>query len=56
MTADRGVHPEVADDLVQDMTEIPTSMYACVCGKRAAKIRARRALAAAAATEELGVA
>ena len=39
---------EVDDDLVRDMTEILTSMYARLYGKRATQNRARRALAAAA--------
>lgn len=39
---------EVDDDLVRDMTEILTSMWARLYGKRAAQNRARRALAAAA--------
>jgi len=43
---------EVDEDLVRDMTEIPTSMCARLCGKRAAENRAKRALAAAAATED----
>jgi predicted site-specific integrase-resolvase len=47
---------EVDDDLVRDMTEILTSMCARLYGKRAALNRARRALAAAAATEERGAA
>ena len=42
---------EVDDDLVRDMTEILTSMWARLYGKRAAQNRARRALAAA-ATED----
>jgi predicted site-specific integrase-resolvase len=47
---------EIDDDLVRDMTEILTSMCARRYGKRAAQDRARRALAAATATEERGVA
>ncbi|HKH52268.1 MAG TPA: IS607 family transposase [Mycobacterium sp.] len=47
---------EVDDDLVRDMTEILTSMCARLYGKRAAGNRAKRALAAAAATEERGAA
>jgi predicted site-specific integrase-resolvase len=39
---------EVDDDLVRDMTEILTSMYARLYGKRAAQNRARRVLAATA--------
>ena len=39
---------EVDDDLVRDMTEILTSMYARLFGMRATQTRARRALAAAA--------
>ena len=42
---------EVDDDLVRDMTEILTSMCARLYGKRAARNRAQRALAAA-ATED----
>jgi predicted site-specific integrase-resolvase len=38
---------EVDDDLVRDMTEILTSMCTRLYGKRAAKNRAKRALAAA---------
>ena len=45
------VSAEVDDDLVRDMTEILTSMWARVHGKRAAANRARRA-ADAATTEE----
>jgi predicted site-specific integrase-resolvase len=45
---------EVDDDVVRDMTEIPTWMCARVYGKRAARNRAKRALAAAAATGERG--
>jgi predicted site-specific integrase-resolvase len=45
---------EVDDDLVRDMTEILTSMCAGLYGKRASENRAKRALAAAAATEERG--
>jgi predicted site-specific integrase-resolvase len=37
----------VDDDLVRDMTEILNSMWARLCGKRAAANRARRAAAAA---------
>lgn len=40
---------EVDDDLVRDMTEILTSMWARLYGKRAAANRARRAVDAAAA-------
>jgi predicted site-specific integrase-resolvase len=47
---------EVDDDLVQDMTEILTSMCARLYGKRAAGKRAQRPLAAATATEERGAA
>lgn len=47
---------KVDDDLVRDMTEIMTSMCARLYGKRAAGNRAKRALAAAAATEERGAA
>jgi predicted site-specific integrase-resolvase len=47
---------EVDDDLVRDMTEILTSMCARLYGKRAAENRAKRALAAAAATGERGAA
>ena len=47
---------EVDDDLVRDMTEILTSMWARLYGKRAAEDRAKRALAAAAATGERGAA
>jgi predicted site-specific integrase-resolvase len=43
---------EVDDDLVRDMTEILTSMCACLYGKRAAANCAQRALAAA-ATEDV---
>ena len=39
---------EVDDDLVRDMTEIPTSMCARLYGKRAAHNRGQRAVAAAA--------
>ncbi len=46
----------VDDDLVRDVTEILTSMWARVYGKRAAEDRAKRALAAAAATGERGAA
>ncbi|MGH3634451.1 IS607 family transposase [Mycobacterium sp.] len=42
---------EVDDDLVADMTEILTSMCARLYGKRAAQNRAKRALAAAAASD-----
>jgi len=38
---------EVEDDLVQDMTEVLTSMCARLHGKRSAARRAERALAAA---------
>jgi len=38
---------EVDDDLVRDMSEILTSMCARLDGKRAAAIRAKRAIAAA---------
>lgn len=37
---------EVDDDLVRDMTEIPTSFCARLYGKRAAAKRAARAVAA----------
>lgn len=47
---------EVDDDLVRDMTEVLTSMCARLYGKRAAGNRAKRALAAAAATEKRGAA
>lgn len=47
---------DVDDDLVRDMTEILTSMCARLYGKRAGGNRAKRALAAAAATEERGAA
>ena len=47
---------DVDDDLVRDMTEILTSMWARLYGKRAGKNRAKRALAAAAAAEERGAA
>ncbi|MGB0878215.1 MAG: IS607 family transposase [Mycobacterium sp.] len=47
---------EVDDDLVRDVTEILTSMCARLYGKRAAANRAKRALAAAAVTEERGAA
>jgi predicted site-specific integrase-resolvase len=47
---------EVDDDLVRDTTEILTSMCARLYGKRAAQNRVKRALAAAAATDERGVA
>jgi predicted site-specific integrase-resolvase len=47
---------EVDDDLLRDMTEILTSMCARLYGKRAAGNRAKRALAAAAATEDRGAA
>jgi predicted site-specific integrase-resolvase len=43
---------EVDDDLVRDMTEILTPMCARLYGKRAAENRAKRALAAAAASED----
>lgn len=43
---------EVDDDVVRDMTEILTSMWARLYGKRAAENRAKRVLAAAAATED----
>lgn len=43
---------EVDDDLVRDMTEIGTSMCARLYGKRAACNRARRALTAAAASDD----
>ena len=43
---------EVDDDLVRDMTEILTSMCATLYGKRAASNRARRALTAAAASDD----
>ena len=42
---------EVDDDLVRDMTEILTSMWARLYGKRAAQNRAKRALAAAASDD-----
>jgi predicted site-specific integrase-resolvase len=42
---------EVDDDLVRDMTEIRTSMCARLYGKRAARNRAKRALAAAASAD-----
>ena len=42
---------EVGDDLVRDMTEISTSMCARLYGKRAARNRAERAVAAAAAAD-----
>lgn len=42
---------EVDDDLVRDMTEILTSMCARLYGKRAARNRAKRALAAAATAD-----
>jgi predicted site-specific integrase-resolvase len=47
---------EVDDDLVRDMTETLTSMCARQYGKRAAQNRAKRALAAAAATDDRGAA
>jgi hypothetical protein len=47
---------EVDDDLVRDMTKILASMCTRLYGKRAAGNRAKRALAAAAATEEPGAA
>ena len=47
---------EVDDDLVRDVTEILTSIWARLCGKRAAANRAKRALAAAAVAEECGAA
>ena len=47
---------EVDDDLVRDMTEILTAMWARLYGKRAAEDRAKRALATAAATGERGAA
>ncbi|MCH9640583.1 MAG: IS607 family transposase [Actinomycetia bacterium] len=47
---------EVDDDLVGDGTEILTSMCARLYGKRAAANRAKRALAAAAVTDERGAA
>ena len=47
---------DVDDDLVRDMTEILTSMWARLYGKRAGKNRAKRALAAAAAAGERGAA
>jgi predicted site-specific integrase-resolvase len=47
---------EVDDDLVRDTTEILTSMCARLYGKRAAQNRVKRALAAAAATDERGAA
>ena len=50
------VRVEVDDDLVRDMTEILTSMWARLYGKRAAEDRAKRALAAAAATGDRGAA
>jgi len=43
---------EVDDDLVRDMTEILTSMCARLYGKRAASNRAKRALTAAAASDD----
>jgi predicted site-specific integrase-resolvase len=42
---------EVDEDLVRDMTEILTSMCARLFGRRAAQIRVRRAIAAAAADD-----
>jgi predicted site-specific integrase-resolvase len=47
---------EIDDDLVRDMTEILTLMCARPYGKRTAGNRARRALVAAAATQERGAA
>jgi putative resolvase len=38
---------ETGDDLVRDMTEVLTSMCACLYGRGSAKHRARRAVAAA---------
>jgi predicted site-specific integrase-resolvase len=46
----------VDDDLVRAITVILTSMCARLYGKRAAGNRARRALVAAAATQERGAA
>lgn len=43
---------EVDDDLVRDMTEILTSMCARLYGKRAAANRAKRAMTAAAASDD----
>ncbi len=45
---------EVDDDLVRDMTEVFTSLCARLYGRRAAKKRAARALAAAALSPEDG--
>ncbi|MGY4394675.1 putative resolvase [Streptomyces sp. TE12347] len=42
---------EVEDDLVRDMTEVLTSMCARLYGRRAAKLRAQKAVAAACAEE-----
>jgi predicted site-specific integrase-resolvase len=42
---------EVDDDLVRDLTEILTSMWSRLDGKRAAENRAKRALAAAASED-----
>lgn len=47
---------EVDYDLVRDMTEILTAVWARLYGKRAAEDRAKRALATAAATGERGAA
>jgi predicted site-specific integrase-resolvase len=47
---------EVDDELVRDMSEILTWMCARLYGKRATENRAKRALAAAAATQEQGAA
>ncbi len=47
---------EVDDDLAGDMTEVWTLMCARLDGKRTAGNRAKRALAAAAATQERGAA
>jgi predicted site-specific integrase-resolvase len=47
---------EVDDDLVRDMTEILTSMCVRLYGKRAAQNRAKRALAAAAASDDAAAA
>ena len=38
---------ELEDDLVREVTEVMTSLYARLCGRRSARRRAQRALAAA---------
>jgi putative resolvase len=43
---------EVEDDFVRDMTEVLTSLCACLYGRRSAKNRAKRALECAAKTPE----